>query len=467
MLINISDFIGHLHPVLVHLPIGILLIACLLQWLSSGKRFNGLDQAISITLFCGMLSAIAAGISGFLLSISDEYEESLVNTHQWLGIFTAIISIIFYFSHKYKVSLRLRQGMSVLLFLVVVLTGHFGGTLTHGSDYLSLSAAGKTEATVQKSIPDIQEAVVYADIVQPLLQTKCYSCHGKNKQKGGLRLDDSLRLLKGGKDGIVLVKGKPDESEMIKRLLLPRNHEDHMPPKEKPQLNEGEIAVLHWWIASGVPFHKKVKEIQQPEKLKPILLSFQGKGIEKELASDIPVEAVKKGDEKLINELKKKGIVILPVAQNSNYLLANFITADSVRDKDIAQLLPLQQQLVWLKLGNTGITDSSLALLSRFKNISRLQLDHTNITDTGVAYLQSLKNLQYLNLVGTRITLNGLLPLKELKNLQSVYLYQTLIKSSEWPTLKTYFPNTAIDSGGYIVPVFSGDTSEVKEEKKY
>jgi mono/diheme cytochrome c family protein/uncharacterized membrane protein len=466
MLIAIAEFIGRLHPLLVHLPIGMLVVACLLQWLSANKRFQGLQQAISIILFCGMITAIVSGITGYILSTTDDYDEWLVSTHQWLGIFTTIISIFLYFLHRRKSVSKLVQGVSIILFFLIIVTGHLGGTLTHGSDYLSFS--GSENTTIEKRpIPDIQEAVVYTDVVQPLFQNKCYNCHGKNKQKGGLRLDDSARLWKGGKDGIVLIAGKADESELIKRLMLPRNHEDHMPPKEKPQLTEQEIAVLHWWVASGAPFHKKVKELRQTEKIKPVLLAFESTGNEKQTLPEIPPEPVRRADQKAVDDLKKLGVVVLPVAQNSNYLAANFVSTDSIFDTDIKLLLPIQEQLVWLKLGSTMITDSSLRILSKFMNLTKLYLNETNISDTGLTHLRSMKNLQYLNLVGTKVTSQGVLTLKELKNLQSLYLYQTGIKSSEWIALKKNFPNTIIDSGGYTVPFFEGDTVEVKEKKSY
>lgn len=465
MLITIPEFIGHLHPVLVHLPIGILMIACLLQWLSSKPHFSNLQQAISITLLCGMITAIAAGVSGFFLSSTDDYDEQLVSTHQWFGIFTTIVSVIFYFLHKRNASFVLRQSVSVILFLLIIFTGHFGGSLTHGSDYLSLTGSGETEG-VRKPIPNVQEAVLYADIVQPLLQSKCYSCHGKNKQKGGLRMDDSARLFKGGKDGIVLIAGRADESELIKRLLLPRNHEDHMPPKEKPQLNEQEIAVLHWWIAAGAPFHKKVQDLPQTEKIKPALLSFEKIGSEDKFPGEIPPELVKPADERAIENLKKKGVVVLPVAQNSNYLMVSFVAADSIQDSDVSLLIPLQQQLVTLKLGNTAIGDSALSIISRCKNITRLQLEHTKITDAGIRNLTAINNLQYLNLVGTGVSAQGVLALKELKNLRSVYLYQTLVKPQEWEGLRKNFPKVHVDSGGYIVPVLEGDTTEFVPKKK-
>ncbi|WP_315820267.1 c-type cytochrome domain-containing protein [Paraflavitalea speifideaquila] len=106
-------------------------------------------------------------------------------------------------------------------------------------------------------IANVQEAGAYKEVIQPLLETKCYSCHNKNKQKGGLRMDEQALLLKGGKNGVALTPGKAAESEMMKRLLLPREHDDHMPPKEKPQMSESEIALVHWWIESGASFDKK------------------------------------------------------------------------------------------------------------------------------------------------------------------------------------------------------------------
>jgi uncharacterized membrane protein/mono/diheme cytochrome c family protein len=462
MLLTISEFIGHLHPLLVHLPIGTLLIACILHWLSVKQRFRALQQAVSIILFFGMLAAIASSLSGYVLSGTDDYDEQMVSTHQWLGIATTVISIIFYFLHKHYASSKVSHAASVLLFLLIVFTGHLGGLLTHGSDYFSLNLSDKNIEIERKPIPDINEAVVYTDIVQPILQSKCYNCHGKNKQKGRLRLDDSVRIRKGGKDGIVLVAGKADESEMIKRLLLSRNHEDHMPPKEKPQLREEEIGVLHWWVSTGASFHKKVKEITPTEKVKSYLVSLQQTSIDRPIITDVPSTEVQKANEQVINSLKEKGIVVLPVAENSNYLMVSFITSDTVTNKDLENLSPLKQQLVWLKLNDTHIRDSALLFISSFKNITRLHLNHTKITDTGLVHLKGLNNLQYLNLVGTNVTLNGVLHLRELKNLKSLYLYQTDIKSSDWATIKNNFPDILVDSGGYKVPILESDTTEVK-----
>jgi len=462
------ELTGHLHPVLVHLPIGILLLACFFQLISAKEKYSQLQHAISITLFLGMLSAIAACITGYILSSSGDYDEELVNKHQWLGISVALVSATYYFLYRYKKINSYKWALPVVLIALVTVTGHLGGSLTHGSDYLSASFKNIVADTVvvKKPIPNVQEAGAYTDIIQPLLQNKCYSCHGANKQKGKLRMDQTDLLMKGGKDGVVLEPGKADESELIKRILLEKADDHHMPPKEKPQLTEKEIALLHWWIASGASFIKKTKELQQPEKIKPILVSLQNTVVEKKEIATIPATPVEKADEKDIKKLKDLGIVIIPVSAGSNYLSANFVAAPGVTNKDIQLLLPLKKQLVWLKLGNTKITDGAMTVIAQCNNLTRLQLDSTHITDKGLASLSALTQLQSLNLIGTKITATGLLALKDLKSLHAVYVYKTGVNRADWVSVKKYFPKVDIDTGGYIVPLFASDTSLVKPPKQ-
>lgn len=235
--------------------------------------------------FWGMISAVASCISGYFLSLSGDYDEQLVNWHQWVGISVAVISILIYFSRKRFLFARWQWVFTVLLLLLVTVTGHLGGSLTHGTDYLTQPiktlSGDSSEMFSQKPIPNIQEAAVYNDIVQPILKHRCYSCHGPAKQKGKLRMDQPELLMKGGKNGEVIVSGKATESELVKRILLPREDEDHMPPKQKPQLNDQQITLLHWWIANGADFNKIVKECNQPEKIKPVLLALQTGNVEK------------------------------------------------------------------------------------------------------------------------------------------------------------------------------------------
>ncbi len=463
-LLSIFDFTGRLHPVLVHLPIGILLLACFFQWLTIKEKFGALRPAIPVALFWGMLSAIAACISGFFLSQSGDYDAALVSRHQWLGIGVAVVALILYLLHKRSFGEKTTRVVSLGLIILVTITGHMGGSLTHGSGYLA-EGLNKTDADkgpALKPIPHIQEAIVYKDMVQPLLEARCYSCHGPNKKKGKLRLDTKEFILKGGESGETVVAGKADESELISRMLLPMNHKDHMPPKEKPQLTPNEVALVHWWISSGADFDKKVKELPQTEKVKPVLLALQsGASAEEGKLSEIPQEEVKKADEEVIKKLKAAGVMVTPVAQNSNYLSANFVTA--VPDDSLIQLLePLKKQLIWLHFGNTTISDSAMTTVAKLINLRRLHLNNTAVTDKGLSLLKTLTHLRYINLVGTKITLNGLSHLKELKELNSIYLYQTGIQKNDWGQLQKIFPKALLDSGGYTVPTTVDDTTRIK-----
>src|SRR5687767_4665071 len=462
-LLNIAEFIGGLHPLMVHLPIGILLLAGFFRLLTTREKFASLRPAVGISLLLGMLSAVVAGISGFLLSRNDDYDFQLVTRHQWFGISVAVISLVAYLIHKKNY--HSGKWIILLMVILVIITGHLGGSLTHGTDYLTKAFSDNEIKAEQKPIPNVQEAVVYADIIQPLFESKCYTCHNAKKKKGGLRLDEPEFILKGGKDGEVIKPGNPEQSDMIKRLMLPRSQEDHMPPKEKPQLKESEIALIHWWISTGASFDKKTKELEQPESIKPILLDLQNIQ-EIKTFPDVPAIAVEKANDDAIQKLKQRGVVIVPVAQNSNYLLANFVTIDSVTDKDLDLLYPLKKQLVWLKLGGKKITDEGLVMVGQLTSLTRLQLDNTLITDKGLGSLLNLNNLQYLNLVATNITAKGVMQLKSLPQLRSVYLYKTEIATRDWANLRNAFPKTIIDSGGYNVPTLESDTTIVRPPQK-
>lgn len=469
MLASITEFVAHLHPSLVHLPIGFLLAGLLLQWLSHKEKYQALQKAAVIILFWGAVTATLSAITGYLLSISDDYDRTLVGWHQWMGISTAVVAWILYLGEKRSRWGAGRKLVAFVLLLMIIITGHLGGSLTHGSDYLTrplTSSARDSSGGMIKPLPDVQEAIAYNDIIQPILQTKCYSCHGPNKQKGKLRMDDPQALMKGGKDGKVIEPGNADQSEIIKRLLLPVDNEDHMPPKEKPQPTESQVNLLHWWINSGADFSKKVKELDQPVKVKPVLLALQKAPEVKSQLSFIPADAVEKADEKIIDQLKQKGIVVLPVAQNSNYLSANFVTHPVIDSSGLRLLSALKKQLIWLKLGSTDIVDSALNTIGQLTNLTRLNLEHTTISDSGIVKLKTLTNLRYLNLVDTKVTAQGVLQLKELKELHSLFLYQAKINKGDWAILKNAFPKTQIDSGGYSVESLATDTIVVKSKKK-
>jgi uncharacterized membrane protein/mono/diheme cytochrome c family protein len=261
-----SEFIGRFHPLVVHLPIGILLIALLLHALSRKEKYKPLHHAVPLLILFGAFTALFSCITGYLLSGNDDYDETLVSQHMWMGIAVTSVSFFLYFQFTSKPFSLYKNITAIVLLIGISITGHLGGSLTHGSDYLSAplkNIFSSSKEVEYKILPlkNAQEAKVYSDVVKPILQTRCYSCHNENKQKGSLRMDDSLLLMKGGKHGVIIDLKDLSSSELLERIQLPADNEKHMPPKQKLQLTESQVALLHWWISNGASFTHKVKEL--------------------------------------------------------------------------------------------------------------------------------------------------------------------------------------------------------------
>lgn len=469
-------FLGRFHPLLVHLPIGILLLAVLFAWLGRWQRFQHLKAVVPFTLFMGTLGAIFSCVTGYLLSLSGEYDLLALNQHRNLGIAVAVWGILLLLLQKSVINKRLGAFLQLILLVLLSIAGHLGGSLTHGSDYLSQAMPEPYRgwlglppvALEPANIENLPEANAYAAVVAPLMQEKCVSCHGSTKQKGKLRLDSPDFIQKGGKNGSVVVAGKVADSELIRRLLLPKSDEKHMPPKEKNQLSESEIKLLHWWIENGAAYDKKVKELPQSEVVKPLLEALQNGGNTEATteASLLPDVEVPVPDPQAIQALKKTGAIVLPLGQNTNFISVNFINVPKAEGKELALLKPLAQQIVALRLSGTRVGDKALKSMVELPHLSKLFLDGTQVSDAGLTSLKSLKFLIYLNLVGTKVSKAGLAQLKNLPALREVYLYQTSIKGQDWQELQRLLPKVSIDTGGYIVPTLVSDTTLVKEAPK-
>lgn len=92
----------------------------------------------------------------------------------------------------------------------------------------------------------------YTRDIKPILEKRCFSCHGRLKQKANLRLDAGALIHNGGKDGVVIIAGKSRASLLIQRVSS-TDDDERMPPEGKP-LTADQIALLAAWIDAGAPF---------------------------------------------------------------------------------------------------------------------------------------------------------------------------------------------------------------------
>jgi mono/diheme cytochrome c family protein len=91
----------------------------------------------------------------------------------------------------------------------------------------------------------------YMTKVRPIFEANCYRCHGWMNHRGGLSLSTRASILKGGKDGMVVVPGDPTASLLVKliRHENPTNDPGPMPPKSK--LSDADIATVERWVRAG------------------------------------------------------------------------------------------------------------------------------------------------------------------------------------------------------------------------
>ncbi|MDR3716845.1 MAG: DUF1549 domain-containing protein [Puia sp.] len=267
-------FLGRLHPMIVHFPIGLLYAALLFELIMWRRRSPGLQASVKVLVVTGAVSSVLAVLMGLLLINTDDYGSNVLPLHQWTGIATMILAGITTWAYL-KRSRRLQKSLLTLTVLGVTVAGHYGASLTHGEDYLSsvlpfgnkeeMAGSGQGEesegldasfklAGQNGPLTDIQVQDLNLQ-VRTILAHNCYSCHGSAKTKGDLRLDSKDFILKGGKDGSVMIPGHPEKSELIRRILLPRDNKEAMPSKGKG-LSEKETAVLQFWIKQGAPWPK-------------------------------------------------------------------------------------------------------------------------------------------------------------------------------------------------------------------
>ncbi|MBU2904710.1 DUF1549 domain-containing protein [Arenibacter algicola] len=263
----IFQLLGRFHPLVVHFPIGLLVVALFLEFLTLGGKRKDLREGINWMVFLGAAFAVLAAVLGWLLRTHDDYEGDLVLFHQNTGIATAVMAIVTGFllrttlKGKFDSYLYYRFGLFATV-LVLVVAGHLGANLTHGEDYLTSvlpynqDSYDDGKATVLlaelKGLDSLSEAQ-QEDLnlgVRAILAHNCYQCHSENKQKGDLVLDNKRGVYQGGKSGPIIVEGRPEESEMFLRVSLPPDHDDVMPKKGKV-LKDSEIKLIELWIKNG------------------------------------------------------------------------------------------------------------------------------------------------------------------------------------------------------------------------
>jgi hypothetical protein len=301
------------------------------------------------------------------------------------------------------------------------------------------------------------KAVVFKDVVLPVLMAKCASCHGEEKSKGKLKLHTFADVLKGGGEGDNVVAGKPDDSLMIKRIILPEDDDEHMPPSDEEQLTKEEAAILRWWITEGASETLTVAAAKKTPEVEGALVAMLAKGLPKAPATTVaPVKekpaALTEDQKKAVTaaaaKMQSLGASLMPLALDTEQLRLSVINAtDKFADAQLAELSPVAPHVLWVDLARSKVTDAGLGTLAKMANLERLHLENTAVTDAGVSQLAGLKKLEYLNLYGTKVTDAGIAKLAGLTALKKLFVWQTAVTSAGAKALEAKIPGLVVNVG--------------------
>ena len=376
---EIIKYLGNFHPVVLHLPIGAFLFTFLL-FVSQKYLKSNFNPAVRMGLLFSFITSIITSIFGYILHLNGDYDSVLVDRHMWLAIATTILIGFVLYLHKKQKPYNHVLSSFVFATVLLTITGHNGGSLTHGKDYLKLPDFEK-----EISIVSYDSIHVFNQVISPILDSKCVKCHNTGKSKGNLMLSSIDKILLGGEKGQIIKSNSSVDSRLYTYLNLPIDDEMHMPPDGNSQLNDNEKELIKLWIDEGADFYNFRK--MNDDNFSKEILSF----LPKEIASVDPPNR---------NDLVK--------------LIENEFRIERISTEN---------NFIDIKYQGKSFKQSYLRLLSKVSdNIKRLDLSFVDLSSIDLSRVDDFDNLTYLNLNNTKLTT---------KKLQKLDLnIQTLILSN-------------------------------------
>ncbi len=436
--------IGRLHPLLLHFPIVLLLLALLLGLFpttTSKDSFHPfLITAKNDLLLLGAITAGVTVIMGVFLSSEEGYSGEVLFWHKWSGAGAFFIVSLVYLFHRFSwFQGIISKVLMVFSGITIIAAGHYGSILTHGDNFIwepLMAADGAPKVA-------LEDALVYQDIIQPILDQKCVGCHNEDKLKGELMLTDMNAILKGGKSGKLFVAGNPEISLILERIHLPLEEKKHMPPSGKVQLTKEEEKVLAAWIKANADFKLKVVDLSEKDTLRMLATLF----LTPEASAEEPLD-FRAADPDVILKLNNDYRTVAEFARNSPALSVNIYNKNQYTAAQLSELEPINKQIIALNLNKLPVKDADLDIIAKFENLRKLDLNFTDITASGLSKIQKLPHLKEITLSGTKMEMAALLKvLPNFKALKTITLWDTGLQEKDFDKLTAQLKSLNIISG--------------------
>ena len=460
--------VGRSHPLLVHFPVALLVVAAASELGGLWRRSSEVGAMARGLVWFALPATFAAAFAGWTMSERDPVSRAMASTlewHRWTGVGVLALTLL---------CVLLRQKTSAfrcVLFcsaIGVAVTGHLGGTMSWGEGYLlepiqSWRAANVRTEPAPENVVSLENAVGVPRVVgpapgvllggpssfdvseetkpllkdpeadstptkmefvkdiQPILERYCVECHGPRKKKGGLRLEPIEAAFPVGDEAFwTMLPGDGASSLLVQRMLLPREDDEAMPPKGDA-VPADEIQKFITWINEGAhgPGLEHIKRVAtktaDDRRLDPLGV------LEPSESEQVLIDAA-------VAALRDRGAVVQAVAQRHYGLEVNLsLLRPAASDEHLLLLRGLEPVLVRLDLSRTSVSDQGFSKLAGFPELRDLRLGGTQLGDAIAPVLQGSPKLERLNLYGTKCTNTILTYVANLEALERLHIWGSRI----------------------------------------
>ena len=426
-------FSGRFHPLVIHFPIVLLFLLLSLEvvhrlgWLERQPLLQWLILALTA------LTSLLSVMIGLALYHSGGYQGDTLSLHLWSGIGVFLLATGSWLLYWQQCIIQQQDNSNTYLLsllsvnLLVIFASHQGGTLTHGEDFLTEHFPVKLSKQAASPMVPLEEMRVYEDILRPTLDARCFSCHNENKTKGDYLMTNFGQLLAGGKsEKPAIAPGQPEKSELIHRVSLPLEHDDHMPPEGKTPLQEDEIRMLKWWITRGASDTLTLADVRQDSLHYPWLAERAQQLRQMQQSRQRKAEELD-GLIRLVAHKTQAFHLSRSPGEDDALELSMQFPPSAFGDNDLAELQTVFPHIQKASFASSEISDDALYYVGQMGRLQQLYLQHTQIRGSGLVHLEQLSGLEVLDLSSTQIDDGHLLHVLKFPALKTLYLHDTAV----------------------------------------
>jgi len=379
------QWMGKFHPLALHFPIVFGILISIYFLFFQNKRIP--VETEKLLLATNALFASVVAVFGILLSLQNFYDGEIIIWHKWGGVAIAILSWLFIYILNFKINFK--RILAILFLIVLIGSTHKGAQITHGVNALSFPESANPASEVANT--EDSTATIYQLGVAPILNQKCISCHGIDKSKANLQLHTPESILKGSENGDILKSSLKGESVFHKRIHLPMEDEEHMPPDGKLQLTPDELRILTLWIKSGSNFEQRLGGLAKDDSLYLLVNKYQAAANQKaSLNFNLPG----------LEEFNSNYCSVNYLFNGSDEVEVNFFQGANYNRENLKKLEKIKSSIVSLNMQGMPLTKDDIDIVLQFSNLRKVNLNSTGLEIGSLERLKSLTKLKSVSISG-------------------------------------------------------------------